>query len=99
MTDTRADSLLEILQKHLKHRRCDDEWYLSREGLSVLKGELLAYELARAESSKPVSLEKCAAALKRTDGRETQGDDFISYEWAETLAKAVLDAAGVKYVD
>lgn len=31
--------------KHLKYRRCDDEYYLSRNGLAALKGELLAIEI------------------------------------------------------
>lgn len=35
------------LLKHLKYRRCDDEYYLSREGLAALKGELLAIEIKR----------------------------------------------------
>lgn len=47
------ESLIGILQKHLNYRRCDDEWYLSRDQLAVLKGELLAYE---AKNEKEISL-------------------------------------------
>ena len=36
------NKIITIIQKHLKYRKCDDEFYISHEGLSAMKGEILA---------------------------------------------------------
>lgn len=46
---TMREGLNTIVLKYLSYRRCDDEYYISKEKLAALRGELLAYDV-RAEA-------------------------------------------------
>ena len=73
----------------IRERFAPIQWGLFEEAIE-------AYEAAKASEPVTVSLEKCVKAMDQVAHETFSG--YIEYE-PHDFAKAVLDAAGVKYVD
>jgi hypothetical protein len=83
-------------EKYISAIERRDEYY---EEIQRLNAKLKAYEAAKGPDQ-PVSLKKCANAAhdNMIKQRESMTDDYLFFNVKE-IAKAVLDAVEVKYVD